>query len=75
MLQKEGHSKMDVLQMVPLWIFNFFPDNVWKYDFSNLAGWKRCGKLKRSGKTVLDDQSSMELGIFSNEYPCMGCAV
>ena len=55
---------MDVLQMVPLWIFNFFPDNVWKYDFSNLAGWKRCGKLKRSGKTVLDDQSSMELGIF-----------
>ena len=33
----------------------YFPDNVWKYDFSNLAGWKRCKKFKRSGKIVLDD--------------------
>ena len=41
-------TTLDVFEMVPLWISTLFLNDVWKYDFSDLAGRKRSTKLKRS---------------------------
>ena len=54
MFEKENDTEMDGFQMVPLWIFALFPDDVWKYDFSDMAGWKRSTKSKRGSEIVLD---------------------
>lgn len=71
----QTHAKMDVFEMVPLWISDFLSDDVWKYGVSNLSGVRR-GKLSEgSDQAVLDDQSAMGMGIYGGYGAGLGSTV
>ena len=42
MFQKKTCSQVVIVQMVQVWIFNIFHDDVWHNDISDLSGLCRC---------------------------------
>ena len=42
MLPLQAHAPLDVLQVVPLWLFTLFPDDVRQHGVPDLSGRCRC---------------------------------
>ena len=47
MLPLQAHAPLDVLQVVPLWLFDLFPDDVRQHGVSDISG--RCGYFVPAG--------------------------
>ena len=75
MLAKQTRTKVDGLQMVPLWFFGILYDYVWNHGIQDLCGIQRCIIPQGGGKTVLDVPCAVGLCFLEWFRPGLGGAV